>query len=93
MENTYLRFMVKVKGDPNPEMKLLVIIKHVFLFTLYFRKIYFLIFNSCWKEIRLVNNWEEMRIIVSTIESVIDVKILLISHNTLTSNIQVTLIT
>lgn len=34
-----------------------------------------------------------MRIIVSTIESVIDVKILLISHNTLTSNIQVTLIT
>lgn len=26
MENTYLRFMVKVKGDPNPEMKLLVII-------------------------------------------------------------------
>lgn len=42
MESTYLRFMVKVKGDPNPEMKLLVIIKHVFLFTLYFRKIYFL---------------------------------------------------
>lgn len=22
LENTYLRFMVKVKGDPNPEMKL-----------------------------------------------------------------------
>lgn len=22
MENTYLRFMVKVKGDPNPEVKL-----------------------------------------------------------------------
>lgn len=34
MENTYLRFMVKVKGDPNPEMKLLVTIKHIsFLFT------------------------------------------------------------
>lgn len=34
MENTYLRFMVKVKGDPNPEMKLLVTIKNIsFLFT------------------------------------------------------------
>lgn len=22
LENTYLRFMVKVKGDPNPEVKL-----------------------------------------------------------------------
>lgn len=22
MENTYLRFMVRVKGDPNPEVKL-----------------------------------------------------------------------
>lgn len=34
MENTYLRFMVKVKGDPNPEMKLLVIVEHVPLFLL-----------------------------------------------------------
>lgn len=22
LENTYLRFMIKVKGDPNPEIKL-----------------------------------------------------------------------
>jgi hypothetical protein len=24
LENTYLRFMIKVKGDPNPELKLYV---------------------------------------------------------------------